>query len=203
MANKAAHALFLKFPTPGTVKTRLGKTIGMDKAAEIYIKLVERTVSACNSADFDTIFCIEPYCELEKFKNWLGHDKIFIEQHGNDLGERMLNCFTDVFAMEYDKCAVTGTDIVGLDKKLLNTAFSALDAADCAIGPALDGGYYMIAFRNGSLAPFIFKNMEWSTDRVYNETVGRLDNSGTEYFIAQALPDVDTEDDLKLYLGEI
>lgn len=201
MVNKAAQAIFLKLPVAGNVKTRLGVTIGMEKAAEIYKSLAETTIKACKSDDFDTIFCIEPYSELENFKKWLGQDGRFISQRGNDLGERMFNCFSDVFAMGYDKCALIGSDIVGLNKEILSHAFAELDKNDCVIGPATDGGYYMIAFNKGKCEKSLFKNMEWSTDKVYNTTISRLTDCGTAYASTMILPDIDTEEDLKKYLG--
>lgn len=201
MENEAAQAIFLKLPVAGNVKTRLGMTIGMKKAAEIYKSLAETTIKACKSDNFDILFCIEPYSELENFKKWLGDGEIYIPQHGNDLGERMFNCFSDAFAMGYDKCAVTGSDIVGLNNEILSQAFAELDKNDCVIGPAVDGGYYMIAFNKGKCEKALFKNMEWSTDKVYNNTISRLTDCGTAYASTMILPDIDTEEDLKKYLG--
>lgn len=197
MRSEAAHAIFLKLPVAGNVKTRLGKTIGMEKAAEIYKKLAEKNIFDCISNKYDTFFCIEPYSELNHFKNWLGTDNKFINQCGFDLGDRMINCFYEIFEFGYDKCIISGSDIIGLSAKIIEPAFIELESADCVIGPAEDGGYYMLGFKSSSFEISLFKNMEWSTDKVYNESISRLLKSGRTYAATLILPDIDTEDDLK------
>ncbi len=201
MRNKNVHALFLKYPEAGRVKTRLGDTIGMQKAAEIYRFLADRIIKSCVSDRYDTIYFIDSEKDMSRFRQWLGVDAVITVQSDGDLGERLDRAFRDVYEMGYEKCAVTGSDIFGLDSSFIDMAFSALDTSSCAIGRAEDGGYYLISFASSSYEPAVFYDIIWSTSTVLEKTVKKLQNNDKSYQVLPELPDIDTEDDLKHLKG--
>ncbi|MGE4318017.1 MAG: TIGR04282 family arsenosugar biosynthesis glycosyltransferase [Deferribacterales bacterium] len=201
MRNKNVHALFLKYPEAGRVKTRLGDTIGMEKAAEIYRFLADRIIKSCVSDKYDTIYFIDSEKDTDRFRLWLGENAKIAVQRDGDLGSRLDGAFRYVFDMGYEKCAVTGSDIFGLDSSYADMAFDALDTSECAIGRAEDGGYYLISFASSSYEPAVFYDIIWSTSTVLDETVKKLQNNGKTYQILPELPDIDTEDDLKHLKG--
>ncbi|MCD8553282.1 MAG: TIGR04282 family arsenosugar biosynthesis glycosyltransferase [Seleniivibrio sp.] len=180
------------------VKTRLGKTIGMERAAEIYKKLAENTVSSIQSNDYDLIIAITPAEKLEMFNHWLG-DLSYITQTDGDLGKKMQNAFEYAFEKGYNKCIVAGSDIPELDKNIISEGFAALDNHDTVAGRAQDGGYYLIGMKRKSTDYSIFSNMIWSTDTVLTKTVNRLSEHGKNCAILKTLDDIDTEEDFQKF----
>ncbi|MGE4266095.1 MAG: TIGR04282 family arsenosugar biosynthesis glycosyltransferase [Deferribacterales bacterium] len=195
MKNNALCVIFIKYPEAGKVKTRLGRTIGMEKAAEIYKKLAENTVLSLKSTDYDLMIAITPDEKKDEFRLWLG-DMQYIAQAEGDLGEKMQNAFEYAFQKGYNQCIVTGSDIPELNKNIISEGFKALNNYDTVVGRAQDGGYYLIGMNCGASDYSIFSNMIWSTDTVLSETVKRLSVHGKTYAMLDTLDDIDTEQDL-------
>lgn len=171
-----AHIIFVKYPEPGKVKTRLGKTVGYEKASAIYKRIAENLINkSCKTCD--TMVFIEPYSRLEDFKDWIG-DKRFLPQTGSDLGERMYNALQYAFDAGYGKAVLTGSDIPGLNSSIIKDAFSLLDERDAVIGKAEDGGYYLIGFSFDTFTDRAFSNINWSTDIVFSQTMNILKKIG-------------------------
>ena len=194
---KSVHAIFIKYPEAGNVKTRLGKSIGMEKAAEIYKELAERVVVNCESDGYDTIIFIDDMSKTGQMDEWLGKGHTYMPQKGHDLGEKLENAFRDVFALGYERCSLSGSDICCLTKDIIAQSLDCLSHTDCAIGSATDGGYYLISFSASSFEPVVFHEMIWSTENVLNDTLKKLMKTTTTFKILKELPDIDTEEDLK------
>lgn len=192
---KPAHILFLKYPEAGKVKTRLAKDIGDEKATELYKQLSENIIMSCAVPDVDMLIFISPYDRLADFKNWLGDELKYYPQADTDLGTRMFEAFQTAFTEGYNKCVLTGSDIPALNADVIYDALEKMD--DAVIGKAKDGGYHLIGFKKDTLTDEVFKDMEWSTERVFSETVLRFQKAGLSYANTYELGDIDDIKDLK------
>ena len=185
--------IFIKNPILGKVKTRLAAGIGDEKALEIYEHLlaITRTVAA----NVDAIRHVFYSDEIEHDK-W-DDDKFNKHvQEGDNLGARMSNAFEKVFALGALKAIIIGSDCPKITSKLIEGAFQELNDKDTVIGPAKDGGYYLLGMKQ--FHPFLFDNKEWSTDSVFEDTVVDLMENRLSYGRLETLSDLDTIYDLYL-----
>lgn len=189
---KNAIILFVRHPEKGKVKTRLAKEIGDDAALQVYQNLLQHTHSVtCNLACDKFVFYTDEIIEKDSWENGSYFKRA---QRGNDLGERMLNAFSELFSLNYKKVIIIGSDCPGLSSALIQLAFKALDTSNAVLGPAADGGYYLLGLTQ--LVEELFKNKTWSTDTVLKETIGDLINKKLSYSMLQVLQDIDTKEDL-------
>lgn len=189
--SKKALIIFARNPELGKCKTRLAKTIGDQSALDIYKFLLQHTADISKKAIADKYVF---YSESIQ-KNDLWDDAIFRKklQKGHDLGQRMLNAFHELFQMGYEKVAIIGSDLLDLDTDTIDLAFSQLDHFDYVIGPAMDGGYYLLGMKHLFLQ--VFENKIWSTSTVLQDTLNDLKNSNVH--LLKELNDIDTFEDLK------
>lgn len=187
--------IFMKNPIPGKVKTRLGKDLGMEKAAEIYTQLMDYTKSIAAPVQAD----VEVWYGDQINPNDLWNEEGFIkkQQSGADLGERMKNAFAQGFSSGYSRIIIIGTDCPELDTGLLEQAYTELDEHDVVYGPANDGGYYLMGMKELLLPLFILKS--WSEESVLAESINDLDQMEKEYILLPELTDIDTIEDLKKF----
>jgi rSAM/selenodomain-associated transferase 1 len=191
---KNAIIVFARLPIPGEVKTRLAASIGDVAAAGFYKSCAERLFHNLfelqQSAPLH-IFCADGD-HIAAMKEWIRLPVAFHAQRGEDLGDRMRNAFDDVFAMGAAKAVIVGTDIPELTARHVQQAFLMLDIHDVVIGPAHDGGYYLLAMKR----PLdLFSSMEWSTNAVASETRKRVLRGGFTLAQLEELRDVDTAED--------
>jgi rSAM/selenodomain-associated transferase 1 len=132
----------------------------------------------------------------EKVSDWLGKDYSCWPQRGNDLGERMKDAFTQTFSEGFLKVLLVGSDIPDLSISVLDSAFE-FDEHDAVIGPAFDGGYYLIGFKNNTFLPEIFEGMSWGTGMVFRNTMEIFKRYNYKVNILPVWRDVDRFDDLK------
>lgn len=196
-SSQNALIIFIKNPEKGKVKTRLAEGLGDEKALEIYHFLMQKTLNIVTNVN-----CRKFVYYSEKIvKNdiWDQSDIKKKLQKGKDLGERMLNAFTEVFELEGIKnVAIIGSDCPSLSPNFIEKAFEELRFNSFVIGPAYDGGYYLLAMRQ--LRYEIFEKMIWSTDRVLSETLKKINKMVKTYYLLPPLPDIDTKDDWENYL---
>lgn len=184
--------IFAKNPEIGKVKTRLAETIGEEKALMIYLKLLEHTHAVANSVFSDkAIFYSSRVQEFDildyyKFPKFL--------QKGDSLGERMERAFGQAFAQHYEKVVIIGSDCYELTAEIIEDAFSALDNHNVVLGPAHDGGYYLLGMDRHY--PHLFKDKAWSTSDVLLDTILDLKKLKLSYQMLPTLNDVDEEKDL-------
>ena len=186
-----ALIIFVKNLIEGHVKTRLAATLGNDGAMDIYKQLLKNTQNSILNFETDKIVFYSDFIEEEIWGNNLFQNKI---QEGNDLGERMKNAFNSSFTAGYEKIVIIGTDCPGINKSILENAFMALNNLDIVIGPATDGGYYLLGMKKEY--PFLFQNIEWSTDKVLQQTIDLCNKNRLSYFLLPELSDIDEEKDL-------
>jgi rSAM/selenodomain-associated transferase 1 len=179
--------LFTRYPEAGKAKTRLIPALSAESAAEIHRQLAERTVSVMRDSGFpiEIRFTGAPKAG---FETWLGDDLIYVEQGDGDLGERLLN------AVPEPPVIFVGADCPDLRADHLQHAAKALEDNDIVIGPAEDGGYWLIAL--AARYGWLFTDMEWGTDAVLPETLRRLDAKGITPVLLETLADCDRPEDL-------
>lgn len=180
--------LFARYPIPGECKTRLIPAIGARAAAQLHRYLTERTVKvlSASGAPFTVATTGAPNAD---FENWLSSQIDLEEQVEGGLTERL-------FAF-IDRAPVIffGADTPDLSLEHVNRAIDGLATHEVVIGPATDGGYYLIGMR--APYPELLANMPWSTDQVLRETLRRLDGLGIEPFLLDPLSDCDRPEDLR------
>lgn len=191
MDNKSILIIFIKNLVLGSVKTRLAKTIGNEKAMEIYQHLIQHTCLVVGNLSCDKAACYSAYIEADGVWND-GFQKSV--QQGSELGERMLNAVDSAFKQGYRKAVIIGSDCMEITTEIISDAFAALEHADIVIGPATDGGYYLLGMSQMHLP--IFKDKNWSTDQVFTQTVNDITEMGLSYHCLPMLSDIDEEKDL-------
>ena len=184
--------IFTKNLVFGKVKTRLASSVGNDKAFEIYTLLIAHTHAITHQLSMNKIVFYSD--EIEADDLW-GNDYKKQLQAGNDLGERMLNAFEFSFQKSNGKAIIIGCDCPQLTTQIINHAFEQLDNCDVIIGPAEDGGYYLLGMKK--LHEQLFANIEWSTNKVLTETIKRCNENKLSYNLLPTLNDVDEENDLR------
>ncbi|MDB4285852.1 TIGR04282 family arsenosugar biosynthesis glycosyltransferase [bacterium] len=185
--------IFVKHPIPGQVKTRLGRTLGMEKAAEIYGHLLAFTLKESKkSSATKAVFYGNTVPEQDLWSE-AGYPRF--SQKGDGLGERMQHAFEWGFAQGHERIAIIGSDCPNISGELITEAFERLKAHDFVMGPADDGGYYLL----GMSAPFYtpFHEKIWSTGSVFQDTIGDLVRGEKSYALLPMYSDIDEEIDLK------
>jgi len=188
---------FIKNPERGKVKTRLASAVGGEMAVRLYKRFLLEMLSTLNKGTFLFYLCFYPADALEGLRNWLGEDYLYMPQQGEDLGERMKNCFMEALAMNFKRVVLIGSDIPDLPLEFIEEAFRSLNENDAVIGPSLDGGYYLIGFKDKKFSPKVFKGIPWSTERVFEQTMKILGREGLTVHTLQPRRDIDTIEDLK------
>ncbi|SDS24283.1 TIGR04282 family arsenosugar biosynthesis glycosyltransferase [Gramella sp. MAR_2010_147] len=183
--------IFTKNPVAGKVKTRLAKDLGNEKALEIYKFLLNHSAkftAAVNATK--QVYYSDSVNKDDIWNNELYSKK---KQLGEDLGERMQNAFQNGFEENYKKIIIIGTDMYDIDSTDIENAFQDLENHEYVIGPAEDGGYYLFGMK--SLNSDVFKNKEWGTSSVLQDTLQDLKNKDVK--LLETRNDVDLLDDIK------
>lgn len=198
MGTPLSHVLlvFVKEPRPGMVKTRLATSLGAERAAAVYRCLADALVrqTAPAAGEYTRVFCFAPSDATAAMQAWLPGESL-LAQHGDDLGARMANAFAEAFRRGARRVAIVGTDAPGVGRALVAEALRSLDDHDVAIGPARDGGYYLLALHQPR--PELFQGIAWSTSAVFTSTLERAAVLGLGVRILDVQADVDTIDDLR------
>jgi uncharacterized protein len=185
---------FVKYPEPGKVKTRLAATVGAERAAAIYRSLAE-AVRRRLPRDVEVLVLCDPPERAAEIAHWLGQrpDQC-VPQAAGDLGTRLEAAFAAGFARGIEALAVIGSDCVEITPAHFAEVWEALATHDAVLGPAVDGGYYLLALR--APQPALFRDIAWSTDGVCRQTLERAAVAGLRVHLLPTLRDVDTEEDL-------
>jgi rSAM/selenodomain-associated transferase 1 len=184
--------IFVKAPRPGAVKTRLARAIGAVEACRAYSLLTERVL--LNLQELETVqIRFSPDEAAKEIKHWIKPGWQHQPQHSGDLGQRLQLAFEESFRAGYSKVAIIGSDCPDVTSHDVQTAWSALDNCDVVLGPAADGGYWLIALKQA--LPILFEGIAWSTDSVLVETVHRAKGNGLKVELLRQLRDIDSESD--------
>lgn len=183
--------IFTRNPELGKVKTRLAKTVGDATALSIYMFLLQKTKDIASKVQADKAV----YYSVSVRENDFWDVTVFQkhQQIGKDLGIRMLNAFKNGFAAGYKNVLIIGSDIYDLTPEIIEEGFDKLAENDLVIGPAEDGGYYLLGMK--SLHPEIFKNKDWGTSTVRKDTIKDLEDK--KLLLLPELNDIDIFEDIK------
>ncbi|MFM8551171.1 MAG: TIGR04282 family arsenosugar biosynthesis glycosyltransferase [Nitrospiraceae bacterium] len=202
---RAALVIFGKAPIPGQVKTRLCPPLTDDEAAtlqgSLVLDVVEKARASAKSGQYDCIFACAPSREHVFFKVLEDRQGLrLLDQVGEDLGTRMARAFQDTFNQGYQQVVIVGTDVPTLPASSFGTAFRLLKDHDLVLGPALDGGYYLIGLQRP--APDLVTGMPWSTDQVLTLTKKKAEGLGLKTALLPTYRDLDRLEDLQALIGE-
>ena len=189
--SKNALIIFTRNPELGKCKTRLAATVGDQKALEIYTFLLEHTtkISAAVQADKYVYYSVK-LRDNDAWDETLFRKKV---QHGEDLGARMEHAFNEVFALGYQHAIIIGSDMYDINANDIDQAFIALKTNNFVVGPAEDGGYYLLGMK--TTHPSIFKNKTWGTPTVLKDTLADISNDTVA--LLPEKNDVDYYEDIK------
>jgi uncharacterized protein len=203
----AALVIFAKAPIPGEVKTRLCPPLTPDEAATLHgsfvLDMLERTKLAVTKLQlpFHRYLACAPSSELVFFKIMEERQGVrLLDQVGEDLGQRMHRIFVSLFAKDYTQVILVGTDVPTLPLSVYQDALTLLWKFDVVLGPALDGGYYLIGLKQP--AEQLFTGVPWSTDQVLAVTQQHAETLGLSVGLATPWRDVDTIADLHSLIAE-
>jgi rSAM/selenodomain-associated transferase 1 len=187
--------IFIRNPLLGKVKTRLAHTVGDAEALRIYQFLLNETRQAALDCRAERWLFYSDYIDPDDA--WSSPDFIKKLQSAGDLGDRMSAAFAQAFSAGADRVLIIGSDCPEMDGTLLNKAFDLLDDADYVLGPASDGGYYLLGMK--TMHNGVFQHITWSTETVLAETAKRIAAQGKTVTYLPELRDVDTEEDWKRF----
>jgi rSAM/selenodomain-associated transferase 2/rSAM/selenodomain-associated transferase 1 len=192
--------VFTRFPDPGKSKTRLIPALGPEGAADLQRQMCEYTLSWVRrwkerfSGSLQIHFTGS---SEESFEKWLGPDLSFRPQAKGDLGGRMAGALRQGFQEGMEKVVIVGTDCPGLSEDLAQQAFARLDQSEVALGPAKDGGYYLIGLRRP--VEELFRGVPWGTGGVLAKTREIARNLDLRVSLLESLSDVDRPEDLPVW----
>ncbi|MEW6417586.1 MAG: TIGR04282 family arsenosugar biosynthesis glycosyltransferase [Nitrospirota bacterium] len=202
MALSRCVILFVKYPERGKVKTRLSTHLNDEITLNLYRYFVADLIESLKVGKYTLVIAFYP-SELEnKVISWLGAEHSYTPQAGRHLGGRMENAFKDAFKKGFNKVLIIGSDIPDITPSVIDKAFEALRDYDAVIGPCFDGGYYLIGFTIKTFLPDIFKGIQWSTERVFKDTMGVFSKKGYKVYILPKLRDIDRIEDLRVFYKE-
>jgi uncharacterized protein len=192
-------ALFARRPVAGEVKTRLSPAVPPALAFELYRAMLEDALAVAAAAEAE-----------ERMVYWApgveARDGPAVppglrerDQRGGDLGDRLARAFAELIATSGDRALILGADCPGLESGTLRDAFDQLESHDAVLGPARDGGYYLVGLRRP--APELFRDIDWSTARVLDQSVERAAQAGLTIALLPTLDDLDTPEDLLRWIA--
>lgn len=182
--------VFVKHPELGKVKTRLAATLGKEKALSIYKQLLEHTLSICKTVQAD----VQIFYTDDVIQDDIWNDFPKKQQKRGDLGTRMFHALSQ---NEYEKKLIIGSDCFEINAEHIETAFQKLNETDAVIGPANDGGYYLLGLKE--VPKEVFTDITWSSEKVLEQTIKKLNTLNKSHSLLPTLVDIDTESDLKQY----
>ena len=186
-----ALIVFQKNAIPGKVKTRLAVGVGDQQAMKIYHWLTSKTFQSLSQVAVDAFVFYSDFIPNETNEESKGGQQQV--QVGTNLGDRMRNAFELVFAKGYRKVVIIGTDCPEISPEILNEAFDRLETVNLVLGPAKDGGYYLLGTNQNF--PRLFDDIPWSTDQVLDLTKKKAEGLHISITCLETLSDIDTLED--------
>ncbi len=197
---KECLIVFTRYPEPGKTKTRLIPALGAEGAATLQRQMTEQKLVEVNKLQAFYPIAVEIHFaggNEQLMQEWLGSNLIYRQQSEGDIGCRMAAAFQASFTAGMDRVALIGIDCPDLNAQLMAEAFQALREHDLVLGPALDGGYYLIGLRR--LIPQLFSGIRWSTAEVLPQTLTIAQRLELVVAKLRCLSDVDCPEDLSVW----
>ena len=169
-------------------------------ALEIYKLLAENIFHEAEKLDCKTLIFYVDSTNEQKVKNWVNKDFLYLPQNGKDLGEKMLNAFEQVKSKGFEKILIIGSDVPDISKDLITNSLNELNKTDVVISPSDDGGYSLLGLKE--VNPFLFQNIEWSTQKVLNQTIDAIKQNKLSLTKLKTLNDIDTKEELIKWISK-
>ena len=183
--------IFTRNPEKGKVKKRLAQTIGDEAALKVYNYLLQHTVNITRPLPVEKwVYYSEALPENDIWEKDLFRKKL---QQGQDLGQRMEQAFSEAFKAGFKKVVIIGSDLFDIEEADLKMAFLTLDDHEYVVGPAQDGGYFLLGMKKPT--PQLFRNKDWSTSRVLDQTLSDLEQEKLK--LLPVRNDIDTFEDMR------
>ncbi|MGH7885994.1 MAG: TIGR04282 family arsenosugar biosynthesis glycosyltransferase [Thermodesulfobacteriota bacterium] len=192
--------IFLKYPEEGKVKTRLAKKIGEKKASKIYSIIAKYIVEKFSeNQNYNTSIFFSPRDKINEIKDWLDKSPVeYFPQTGTSLGDRISNAFEYIISRGGKNIVIIGTDCIEISREDIKSSFETLSSnlSQIVIGPAADGGYYLLGLN--IFIKDIFENIDWSSEKVFNQTVDKFKKQKLRYSVGKKLNDIDEYEDINI-----
>ena len=188
--------MFVRFPGRGQVKSRLAKDLGEEAATNLYRCFVEDLLERFSKEAYRLRIAFYPAEKEREMREMLGHEFSYIPQIGEDLGERMKLSFLRCFSEGARSVVLIGSDIPDLPTRIVAEAFLALDRNEAVIGPSVDGGYYLIGFKQDTFDGDVFTGLSWGAETVFQETMKILRRAGAPVHVLPLWCDIDKHEDI-------
>ncbi|MGA2368511.1 MAG: TIGR04282 family arsenosugar biosynthesis glycosyltransferase [Dehalococcoidia bacterium] len=193
--------IMLRYPVAGKAKTRLAAAMGPEKAAEFYRICARQVLREMGNlpAQVSRYVFFTDSTDQQDVEEWAGPGFNFKAQAGKDLGERLINAFTEVFSEGVGKAVIIASDVPDISADIINQALEVLDCCDIVLGPSHDGGYYLLGM--SKLHRELFQGIPWSSPEVMERTLARADETGLTACLLPTLIDIDNFEDFKMWLS--
>jgi rSAM/selenodomain-associated transferase 1 len=191
--------IMMKYPKVGRVKARLAQSIGDESATNLYRMFIRDTLTTVQDLDIPFYIAVHPPESQKQFAKWIGPSYQIFQQQGIDIGERLQSGFTTMFERGYKQVIALASDSPDLPIEILREAVSALQSHKAVIGPASDGGYYLIGLSHDHSIPGAFEDISWSTETVFRETLSKIKSVTQRVHILPEWADIDTKSDLQKF----
>jgi hypothetical protein len=188
--------VFVKYPEPGTVKSRLSAEVGATHAIHFYQCFVADLLATLKPLDVPIVISYSPEEYAKKISAWLGESYIFLPATGDTFGKRLRNSFENAFANGFQRIILLSSDNPDVPKEYIIEALQTLQSNDVVIGPCEDGGYYLLGFTVKGFLPAVFDDIPWSTSEVFPQTLKKLQQGNRSVHILPQWYDIDTYADL-------
>ncbi len=192
--------IFTRYPQPGKTKTRLIPALGVEGAANLQRQMTEYTITQAQKLHKLAAISFEIRFtggDLQLMQNWLGTELNYQLQGEGDLGKRMENSFLSAFNRGAQQVVIIGIDCPGVNTEVLTKAFEKIPDCDLLLGPAVDGGYYLIGLKRA--IGQLFTNIDWGTAKVLQQTVDIAQQLNLSVACLETLADVDNPEDLPIW----
>ena len=188
------------------MKTRLASAVGDERALAVYEAMLRELMASIGDSTPETeiefLWVPTPHANGELLRRAFAHHAVAM-QTGNDLSERLSMAFSERFFFHRtEKIIAIGVDDPVLPRALIDDAFGLLDSCEYVVGPAKDGGYYLVGCRAGAFDPDVFTGIEWGTSRVLAETLQKIRSLGSTMALLPERYDIDTVEDLERFERE-
>jgi rSAM/selenodomain-associated transferase 2/rSAM/selenodomain-associated transferase 1 len=201
--------IFTRYPEPGTTKTRMIPKLGAEGAADLQRRMTDHLVAKAKTLMEQRSLAVEIRFEggsERLMRDWLGPSFTYRRQGQGDIGRRMKRALVDGFQNGFTSIVIIGSDIPDISTAILQQAFEALKSNRLVLGPAGDGGYYLLGMQkadNDQAYPELFKGINWGTNQVLSQTIATANHLGIGYALLDTLQDVDRPEDLKIWNGAL
>jgi rSAM/selenodomain-associated transferase 1 len=187
--------MFAKYPEKGKVKSRLSRYWDEDVVARLYFCFIEDLLARLSKGNYLFRIACHPVEKKSDFVRQFGDTFSYMPQIGASLGEKMHDAFCQCFSEGFRSVVIVGSDSPNLPLRIVRDAFQALVTHGAVIGPAFDGGYYLIGFTSDALFPGVFEGIAWGTDNVFKKTMHLLEDAGIRPWVLPIWRDIDRPED--------